>query len=724
VYHNVNMADYDIHSELDRIIRCLTQADAVSAEKFATQLTLRFPENAEAWFLLGVARHLLQKLSDALIALDQAVSLSPAHVQAMRAKAAVLSELGQLDAAIETCRQTLQMFPQDADLVTNLATVLEKNGQLTESLEQFDLALALDPHHLFALQNRGALLMRMYRLEAALAHNRLFVERHPEYPDAYYNLSETLCGLRRYQEALPVCEAGLSIAPRHARLHLNRGISLAATRRFEESQYELAQAQILDPELLKQLVPEINLLPSIVDPYTSPEVVYLETNTEAMHECIWHNRSSYLDTIHEFSEQGTPSSFALHDKKLAFTLLALPTTSARHLAILKNVSEYVEDTAWLYARPPFRHDPDRHQNGTRIRIGYVSPDFRDHPIGHLTKAIYALHDRNRFEIHCYSLVRAEQDPVQQQIRNDCDLWHDLSDMDNVAAAEQIYADGINILIDLAGYTKQARTEIFALRPAPIQVNYLGYPGTMGATFMDYLIGDLVVTPSEHAAHFTEKLLQMPHTYQPNSRPQELSLPLSRLDCGLPETGFIFCGFNQAFKISPEIFDIWMGLLREVPGSVLWLLEAGPIAEQNLRKEAQLRGVDSQKLIFAPRVPWLEHLNRQQHVDLLLDTFPYNAHTTASDALWAGVPLVTCIGETFPSRVAASLLTAAGLPELVTNSLEEYEKLALHFATSPDELNAIRKKLIANRSTAPLFDTKRFVRDLETLYERMMSRIDQ
>lgn len=709
------MAEHNIQRGLDNITQSLAKGDAPIGEKLAQGFTTYFPDIAQGWFLLGVSKHLQRKHDEALSAFNKAIALEPSHIQAMRAKAAVLSEQHRLNEALAVCEQALQLAPDDNDLLTNLATVLQQLGRYEEAIEQFDRALAQQPNHLFALINRGAVLIRLNRLEEAIAHNRQFVQLHPTIPDAYYNLSEALFGLYRYEEALEVCDAGLQVTPHYAGLHMNRGKALAALRRFEESQDELAQAQILDPDLLQRLMPDLSHLPSLVDPYANAEMVYLELNAEALQKSFWQDRSTFIETIQGFMEHGTPTGFALHDKKLAFALLGLTTSPQLHQQILKQVSEYVEDTAWLYGLPPFRHTL---RAINRIRIGYVSPDFRDHPIGHLTKALYALHDRNKFEIHGYSLVRAEQDPVQQQIHDGCDFWHELSDVDNVAAAKQIHHDGIDILIDLAGYTKQACTEIFALRPAPIQVNYLGYPGTMGATFMDYLIGDPIITPLEHATHFTEKLLLMPHTYQPNSRPQELTEPPSRAECGLPENGFVFCGFNQAFKISPDIFDIWMRLLHQVPGSVLWLLEAGPIAEQNLRHEANLRGVHEEKLIFAPRVPWMQHLIRQQHADLLLDTFPYNAHTTASDALWAGVPLVTCMGETFPSRVAASLLHAVGLPELVTTSFDAYEQLAARLASSPGELQEIRQKLAHNRPSAPLFDTQQFVRDLESLYERM------
>lgn len=709
------MTTLDIRDRLDIVVKLLNGGDAPTAERHATACTSDYPDIAEAWFLLGVANHLQKKLSPALVALERAHALNPHHIQVLRAKAAIMAELGQFNEALTICRRAFELAPDDVGVITNLATALEKTGRLEEALEQFDQALTIDPEHFSALLNRGALLMRMRRLEEALDHNRHFIQIYPACPDAYYNLSKNLFGLFRHEETLPICEAGLAIAPNRADLHLNRGIALAVLQRFEESERALTQAQVLNPNLLVQLIPEIGKLQPTTSSYLSAEMVYLEVNAEAQQNCQWKNRTKFLQTLTQFIALGTPSNLAPYNKKLAFTLLGLPIEPEQHLHALRHISEFVQETASLDGIPPFRHTkrPNR-----KIRVGYVSPDFRNHPTGYLTKDLYALHDRSKFEIYGYSLFKADDDAIQQEIAGEFDYWRDLSKTNSAAAAQQIYRDEIDILIDLAGYTNQSRTEIFALRPAPLQVNYLGYPGTMGASFIDYLIGDPIVTPLEHSHHFSEQLALMPNCYLSNSRRPHLMPPSSRDECGLPENSFVFCGFNQAFKITPEIFDIWMSLLHDVPNSILWLLQSSPVAEQNLRREAQARGINADRLIFAPRLPWLEHLTRFQHADLMLDTMPCNAHTTASDALWAGVPIITCMGQTFASRVAASTLHAAGLQKLVTNSLQEYAELALRLAKSPDELSTIRETLIATKSSSALFDIERYVNDLESLYERI------
>jgi protein O-GlcNAc transferase len=355
----------------------------------------------------------------------------------------------------------------------------------------------------------------------------------------------------------------------------------------------------------------------------------------------------------------------------------------------------------------------------RLRIGYLSNDFRNHATSHLMKSLFSLHDRANFEIFAYSFGADDNSEYRRYISASCEHFQDIINLSIEESARQIFNDGIHILIDLKGYTAGSRNGILALRPAPIQVNYIGFPGTMGADLIDYIIGDATVTPPEFVDSFSEKLVTLPHSYFVNDHQQVISsTPITRSQYNLPESAFVFCCFNNNYKIDPLIFDVWMRILANVPGSVLWLLVRFPVVEDNLRREAQARGISSDRLIFAEYHEKPEHLARHQLADLFLDTLYYNAHTTASDALWAGLPVITCPGKTFASRVAASLLTAVGLPELITNNLEQYEELAIHLAHSPAELSQLKQKLAANRTTYPLFDTPRFTRNLEQAYRAM------
>ncbi|TAN54930.1 MAG: hypothetical protein EPN20_20950, partial [Magnetospirillum sp.] len=329
------------------------------------------------------------------------------------------------------------------------------------------------------------------------------------------------------------------------------------------------------------------------------------------------------------------------------------------------------------------------------------------------------HDRDRFRITAYSCGEDDGSAMRRRLEGAFDRFVDLCPVDDAEAVRRIHGDEVDILVDLTGYTTGTRTAILAARPAPVQVNYLGFPGTMGADFIDYIIVDSIVAPPDQQPNFAERLVRLPHSYQANDtrRPIAAQRP-SRSECGLPERGFVFCCFNNTFKITPILFDVWMRLLAMVPGSVLWLFQANDKVGDRLKAEAARRGVDPARLIFAARRDLPDHLARHDCADLFLDTLPYNAHTTASDALWAGLPVLTCRGGTFAGRVAASLLSAVGLPELITESREEYESLALALARDPARLAALRQKLRQNRHAAPLFDSAGFTRDLEAAYSRM------
>jgi len=356
----------------------------------------------------------------------------------------------------------------------------------------------------------------------------------------------------------------------------------------------------------------------------------------------------------------------------------------------------------------------------KIRLGYLSNDFQDHATALLLIETLEAHDRARFELHAYSYGKDDGKKMRGRLRRAFDRFTDISPLSDVEAAQAIFRDGVDILIDLKGFTEGTRTSILALRPAPIQVNYLGYPGTLGPGLCDYIITDAFCTPPESAGDYAESFAYLPHTYQPHGRRGAVALAPSRAAAGLPENGFVFCCFNQAFKFTPAVFDVWCRLLHDVPGSILWLL-ASREAEGNLRNEARERGVDGARLIFAPDLAQASHLSRLQLADLVLDTAPYGAHTTASDALWVGAPLVTRPGTTFPSRVAGSLLHAVGLPELIVDTDDDYFNLAFALATDKERLSTLRLALADKRASAPLFDVEAYTLALETLYGTMWDR---
>lgn len=358
----------------------------------------------------------------------------------------------------------------------------------------------------------------------------------------------------------------------------------------------------------------------------------------------------------------------------------------------------------------------------KIRLGYVSTDFREHATAHLIAELFEVHDRARFEIFAYSLGQDDQSNMRARLAGSFDHFLSCEDHADVETARMIADAEIDILVDLNGFTRGARTNVFAHRPAPIQVNYLGYAGTMAAPYIDYIIGDAITLTNADQAAYSEKLVTLPHCYQPNDRRRFIADDgITRRDWGLPEEQIVFCCFNNSYKILPATFTCWMRILTAVEGSVLWLLADNQTAMQNLRKEAEARQIDPSRLIFAERTKPAQHLARHRLADLFLDTLPYNGHTTASDALWAGLPVLTQSGKTFAGRVAASLLSAVGLPKLIAQTTEEYERLAIQLATCPDVLAGIKAALAQNRTTAPLFDTVLYARHIEAAYRLMYER---
>ncbi|MEZ5578651.1 MAG: UDP-N-acetylglucosamine-peptide N-acetylglucosaminyltransferase [Candidatus Competibacteraceae bacterium] len=432
----------------------------------------------------------------------------------------------------------------------------------------------------------------------------------------------------------------------------------------------------------------------------------------------WQDYEYRITTIRRLTEEclerGEPSPL------LPFRALFLPISQELRLAIARRESERL----MAAAVSGVANGAGQYADGAakRLKIGYLSADFHEHPTAHLMRGFFHCHDRHRFEIYGYALRGEADSAYYQRIKNDCDHFVDLSNMDNAAAVRRIQADGIHVLVDLMVYTNYSRPEIFCYRPAPIQINWLGFPGSSGAKYLDYVIVDPVVLPPEQAVFCTEQPIYLPECYQVNDRWQEIAeTGIQRVDQNLPEQGFVFCCFNQIQKLEPAMFSVWMRILLRVSDSVLWLYSESEEAQENLRAAAAACGVAGERLVFAKRLPKDRHLERHRLADLFLDTRIYGAHTTASDALWAGLPVLTCLGEAFSARVAASLLHAVGLPELITHSLVEYEERAVRLATQPTELAALRDKLAYNRLRTPLFDTERFTRHLERAYELMWER---
>lgn len=650
---------------------------------------LRHPERVT--LKLGLARALveLRRFTEAESFVDAILAAVPHQPEAVSLKAEILFSRNEQDAGQVWIEQALAIHPEQAHLWMIKSVILLAGRRYAEALAAAERALTLQPHYIQAAINRIA----------------------------------ALNCLQRFAEALAAAQELLASGIRDWQLYANQGGALAGLERFEEARQAFARADELDKTAFQAFrwQHEIyGVAPDALLPELDPHAEYLALKLGHLENCDWSEYVAVVERAQVLIEQGLAAGRL--SPLPPFKSLTLPFSPELTFAIARSRGEFLESgMAAVRQRLAFTYSVAME----RLRIGYVSADFRNHPTAHLMRSLFRAHDCERFEIFIYALCEDDGSPYYQQIKADADQFVELTGMSNADAAARIHADGIHILIDLMGYTNYARTEIFALRPAPLQASYLGYPGTLGASFIDYILADAIVLPETLRPYFTEQPVYLPECYQINDYEQEIAATgIRRCDVGLPEMGFVFCCFNKPAKLDPTMFSVWARILQQVSDSVLWLLAADPETTTALRRLAEARGIPGERLIFAERMPKAQHLERHRLADLFLDTRLYNAHTTASDALWAGLPVLTCMGEMFPARVAASLLHAVGLPELITHSLEEYEEQAVRLATRPAELATLRAKLAANRLRMPLFDTERFARHLEQAYDLMWKRYSQ
>ncbi len=637
-------------------------------------------------FQQGLTLHKQGRLDEAAAIYRAVLVTQPAHFGALHLSGLIHYQKGAPQLAIDWYRRAIAADPRVQDVYSNLGLAQHDLKQFDAALASFAEALRLQPNNPLTLTNRGNALQELRRFDEALASYDQALTLQPNYALAHNNRGNTLRSLGRFLEALQAYERALQLAPDYAHALDNRGRTLRELKRFDEA------AQCF--ERLVALAPQTPYAPGLL----------LDTRLQC---CDWRNYDQVSQAIVAAVGRGervdAPFSFLSHAVQPAPQLICARTFAAAE-----------------YAGQPIKLRPRTH--GARIRLAYASADLHEHATAYLMAELFETHDRAKFEVTALSYGPDDRSPMRGRLEKAFDRFVDVrarSDRDVAGLMDELEID---IAVDLKGYTADNRAGIFSHRGAPLQVSYLGFPGTMGVPFMDYLIADRHILPERLAPHYSEKIVRLPDSYQVNDRQRRVAERTpTRTEAGLPETGFVFCSFNNSYKIRPATFDVWMRLLKQVEGSVLWLLQDNPVAVANLKREAQARGVKSDRLVFAPRTDLPAHLARQRLADLFLDTFPYNAHTTASDALWVGLPLVTLAGESFASRVAASLLNAAGLPELVTSSPAGYEALALKLARAPDQLAGLKQRLESTRLTMPLFDTARFRRHIEQAYVTMHER---
>jgi len=676
------------------------------------------PENFDAAFLLGAIRGSQGRMAEAAECFRLATARDPRSFAAHRNLGVALAGLGEDDGAAASFERALALNPKDAATHNDLGVALVRLQRHEAALAHFERALALNPGFAGALGNRGATLLAMDRaVEAATTFARALA-LNPQDADAHHNLGTALNKLKRHEEAVASFERAITIRPDHAAANNGLGVALVALRREKAAAASFERALALQPGYMEARLNLANVLRSLkrYEPALANAMAVLArlpddaaalTLAAALkrHLCDWQGLGEIDATLMAHVAAGRGAV-------LPFMFLTVTDDPAAQMACAQRY--------WANKRvaspAPMRRD---HLGDGRLRLGYLSADFHDHATARLAAALFEAHDRARFEVIAFSCGPDDGSAMRRRLEAAFDQFFDVRAESDEAIAARIRDAGIDVLVDLKGHTEQGRLEVLARHPALVQVHYLGYPGTLGGDAVDYLIADRVVVPPEAEPFFTERLVFLDGCYQVNDRHRAIAATTpSRLQCGLPERGFVFCCFNNNYKITPDVFAVWMRLLDAVEGSVLWLL-ADRGSEDNLRGEAASGGIDARRLVFAPRLPLEAHLARHRVADLFLDTAPVNAHTTASDALWAGLPLITCAGRSFVSRVAASLLSAVGLSELVTTNLRDYEELALTLAQTPKRLAAIRRKLEAARATAPLFDTARTCRQLEAAYLTMI-----
>ncbi|WP_442753613.1 tetratricopeptide repeat protein [Methylocystis sp. JAN1] len=737
--------------KIDKAVSLVRAGDIAGAERLFRKAIAKAPAHFDALYMLGVLLHRTGRHDEAVRFLSRAARAQPLNPDARNTLGAALYAARRPQEAIDALGEAIRLAPGRLEILLNRADLYAAMGRFDEAATDYESVVALDRGALPACLRLAEARLHAGAPDRALSAADAALSIHPMSADVRCVRGNALCALGRLEEALADYEAAIASAPNVAGFHLNRAQALAALGRSGEALESYDKAITLVPDeagayaekgdLLRRLDRRedsfvafnkaIALNPRCEEAYAGRAANLLEAGyrPEALRDyetvaelrgdgnhlidlrgfirrqiCDWSLVPEELSRIEANLSRGAEvgSAFAV------LSVSGSEETNARAARLLA-------PRALSFESPP---SPARE----KIRIGYFSADFYDHATSHLLAAILENADRAAFELIGFSFGPDADDAYRRRISSACDEFYDVRPLPDDAVARLSREKGVDIAVDLKGFTRGHRAGVFARRAAPIQVNYLGYPASMGVDYMDYIVADRTVIPEGAEAHFAEKVIFLPDAYQPNDPSKRVSdTVFGRAETGLPDDAFVYCCFNNSYKVLPPVFDIWMRILGKVPRAVLWLIEDNAPARDNLRREARSRGVDDARLIFSPRIPLAEHLARHRLADLFLDTLPYNAHTTASDALFAGVPLLTCAGPTFAGRVAASLLKAVGLPELIAEDLAEYEALAVELASRPEKLAALRAHLENQGRASPLFDARRYVRHLERAYAEIHHR---
>ena len=707
---------------LQNAIALHQQGQLGQAESIYRQLLEIDPTNADALHLLGVIAHQTGNHQIAVDLISQAIEINHTDESFYLNLGNALKSLTNFDAAVASYDKAIYLKPDYAEAYSNRGVALKGLKQFDAAVASYDKAIALSPNLPEAYSNRGIALQELKQLDAASASYEKAIALRPDYAEAYSNRGSLLSELKKFDAAVASYDKAIALKPDYAEAYSNRGIALQELKQLDAASASYEKAIALRPDYAEAYSNMGNALTDLMQ-LDAAIACYEKANTLKpdfeylfgtrlhlkMLMCDWQDfELNILELIRKVQngEKSSPS----------FPILALPLSLP-----------YQRKAAEVWSEDKHPYNPSlgpilKSARQKKIRIGYYSADFHNHATSYLMAELFELHDKSKFELIAFSFGPDLKDEMRSRVSQAFNQFIDITTVSDKSVAQLSRELGIDIAVDLKGLTKNSRLGIFSYKAAPIQVSYLGYPGTLGADYIDYLIADKTLIPKKSQEHYSEKIVYLPNSYQVNDRHRVIApTQFTKQDLGLPRDSFVFCCFNNNYKITPDVFDSWVRILEAVDTSVLWLLEDNQTAAANLRKEASLRGLDPARLVFAKHMDLPEHLARHKAADLFLDTLYYNAHTTASDALWAGLPVLTCMGESFASRVAASLLFAIGLPELVTVTTNEYEALAIELATNPAKLKAIKDKLASNRLTTPLFNTALFTKHIEVAYTEMYER---
>jgi len=641
-----------------------------------------------ALYYLGSSYLELANYSQAAVYFEKALQKQENFFEALHDLGTTQAHLDLQEAALDSYTKALSLRQDSPELYFNLARLQDDYCHFEQALQYYNQSIELSPHFVEAIANKAITLKELKRYQEAFDAYDLAIQLQPNYAEAWSNKGLAFSDLRRYQEALECYEQAIKLKPNYLDAWVNKSAVLHALKRY--TQAIEAYQQVI------KLNPDTNCI------YGS--LVHAKSTI-----CDWSNYDQDVKYINQMINDGISVI-----PPFAWLLLSNSEESNLRAAKLFTAHQYPERKNNILFLGK--------ENIKKIKLGYYSHDFYNHATAFLMAEFFELHNKDRFEIVAFSFSPNMHDEMQQRLVNAFDQFIDVNAMTDQQVAELSREMGIDIAIDLKGYTTNCRTGIFSYRAAPIQVNYLGYPASMGADYMDYLIADHIIIPKENQPFFTEKIAYLPNSYQVNDSKRKVSEKIfTRAELGLPGNGFVYCCFNNNLKITPHVFDSWARILKQVPGSVLWLLEDNVLAKANLIQEAQSRGLSEDRIVFAGRLDLPEHLARHRLADLFIDTLPCNAHTTASDALWVGLPVLAILGETFAGRVAASLLSAIDMSELITKNLDEYEALAIDLAGNPEKLQALKEKLKQKRFTTPLFNTQLSTNHIESAYIKMYER---